>query len=144
MANPYRNPSYFWRIFLLSAFFFILGCAPVERAGISSAQARRLGGVTVPTNLSMGLFEVPWPVCDNHKIASHQKEKKQLKKSVKEKVVESVRYRVHICIFDCGRKSIENAHQCRRYQKCVKGKSVCCLQWPPANVTIKSSRLYII
>jgi hypothetical protein len=52
-VNPYRSPSYFWRVFLLSAFFFILGCAPVEeRGGISSAQARRLGGVTVPTNFS--------------------------------------------------------------------------------------------
>jgi hypothetical protein len=57
---PYRSPSYFWRVFLLSAFFFILGCAPVDkRGGISSAQARRLGGITVPTNFSMDLFEVP-------------------------------------------------------------------------------------
>jgi hypothetical protein len=56
-VNPYRNPPYFWRVFLLSAFFFILGCAPVEeRAGISSARARRLGGVTVPTDLIIDLF----------------------------------------------------------------------------------------
>jgi hypothetical protein len=56
-VNPYRSPSYFWRVFLLSAFFFILGCAPVEeRGGISSAQAIRLGGVTVPADLIIDLF----------------------------------------------------------------------------------------
>jgi hypothetical protein len=59
LVNPYRSPSYFWRVFLLSAFFFILGCAPVEeRGGISSAQAIRLGGVTVPTDLIIAVLRI--------------------------------------------------------------------------------------
>ncbi len=143
-VNPYRNPSYFWRIFLLSAFFFILGCAPVDkRGGISSAQAIRLGGVTVPTDLSMDLFEVP-NLCASKTKLRHNDKRKSNWKTCERKSCRKCQISCLYCVFDYGRNYIKYAHQCRRYPKCVEGKSACCLQWPPGNVTIKSSRFYII